>query len=56
MDTPRCNALESNPLDSFDLLAWKTLARELERDLQKCAAAHMRKVPQTPQHREGSKT
>lgn len=30
-DTPRCNALESNPLDSFDLRAWKSLAIELER-------------------------
>jgi len=29
-DTPRCNALESNPLDSFDIRAWKTLAREFE--------------------------
>jgi hypothetical protein len=32
-DTPRCNALESNPLDSFDYRAWVTLARQLERDL-----------------------
>lgn len=33
IDTPRCNALESNPLDSFDYRAWMTLARELEREL-----------------------
>ena len=32
-DTPRCNGLESNPLDSFDYRAWMTLARQLERDL-----------------------
>lgn len=32
-DTPHCNALESNPLDSFDYRAWMTLARKLERAL-----------------------
>lgn len=32
-DTPRCNALSSNPLDSFDIRAWQTLAHNLERDL-----------------------
>ena len=32
-DTPRCNALESNPLDSFDHRAWMKLARDLEREL-----------------------
>lgn len=33
-DTPRCNALESNPLDSFDYRAWVTLAKSLERELE----------------------
>lgn len=37
-DTPLCNALESNALDSFDLRAWKSLAKRLERDLAQIRA------------------
>lgn len=33
-DTPECNALESDPLDSFDYRAWITLAKSLERRLR----------------------
>ena len=33
VDTPLCNALESNALDSFDIRAWRSLAFRLERDL-----------------------
>ena len=40
-DTPRCNALESNPLDSFDYRAWIKLARQLEQELDTCRDAHM---------------
>lgn len=33
VDTPRCDALESNALDSFDYRAWGSLAQQLEREL-----------------------
>jgi hypothetical protein len=38
-ETPRCDALELDKLDSFDLLAWKTLARKLERESELLIAA-----------------
>ena len=41
-DTPRCNALESNPLDSFDYRAWVTLAKELELELRTAPEAQQK--------------
>lgn len=32
-ENPRCDALELDKLDSNDLMAWKTLARQLEREM-----------------------
>lgn len=37
-DTPRCNAMESHPLDSFDYRAWIIFARQLERELASMTA------------------
>jgi hypothetical protein len=38
IDTPECNALESDPIDSFDTRAWKSLAQRLERRIRSSEA------------------
>lgn len=52
IDTPRCNALESNPLDSFDYRAWVTLAKKLERELIAMERLNRLHVEQLNERRE----